>query len=65
MRRLLSLLFAAFLTAGVLSACGQRAAEQAEQAEQPAMEQQEAPAADTLQQDTTMVAPDTAAAEEM
>ena len=55
-------LFAALFMVS-LSACGQRAAEQ--QQEQPATEQQEAPATvDTLQQDTTMAAPDTAAAAE-
>ena len=59
MRRLIYVLFAAMFMVS-LSACGQRAAEQ-----QPATEQEEAPAAvDTLQQDTSMAAPDTAAAAE-
>ncbi|WP_397547725.1 hypothetical protein ABUL39_05195 [Rhodothermus marinus] len=62
MRRLIYVLFAALFMVTV-SACGQRAAEQ--QTEQPAVEQEEAPAAvDTLQQDTSMAAPDTAAAAE-
>jgi len=54
MRRFIYALFAALFMVSV-GACGQRAAEQ-----QPATEQQEAPAA----VDTTMAAPDTAAAAE-
>jgi len=62
MRRLIYVLFAALFMVSA-SACGQRTAEQ-----QPATEQEEAPAAvDTLQHehDTSMAAPDTAAAEQM
>ncbi len=63
MRRFVYVLFALLFVTAV-SACGQRAAEQ--QPEQPAMEQEEAAAAvDTLQQDTVMAAPDTAAADTM
>lgn len=63
MRHFIYVLFTVLFMATV-SACGQRTAEQ--QPEQPTMEQEAAPdtaAVDTLQQDTAMAAPDTAAAE--